>query len=211
MLIEHLTKYLRDILNVAVSAEKWGQFVSLPYFLQDNYSYYLARIYDLKFLLMIETGDEKYPPGTINKHIKVVKDRWRGEVVYVREQVSSFERKRLIEAGIPFIVPGNQLYLPMFALDLREYFRRPKTKNVHLFSPATQVLALYWIYNSSENVLKARRTPTEMAEILGYSKMTMSRAFKEIEAAFAELNPEGEHCTESIREGILEAVTTLLA
>ena len=189
MLIERVAKYLHDILNITLSTQEWEQFTSLPYFLQDNYVYYLARIYGLELLLMVEAGDEEYSPAAVHKHMKQVRDRWHGEVIYVREQVSSFERKRLIEAGIPFIVPGNQLYLPMLALDLREYFRRPKQKNIHLFSPATQVLALYWTYNSRGSVLEARRTPTEMAEVLGYSKMTMSRAFKEIETALDEANP----------------------
>lgn len=193
MLIDRLARYLHDTLNITVYTRKWEQFTSLPYFLQDNYVYYLAKIYGLELLLMVEAGDEEYSPAAIQKHMKQVKDRWQGEVAYVREQVSSFERKRLVEAGIPFIVPGNQLYLPMLALDLREYFRRPKLKNIQLFSPATQVLAIYLIYNSPDSVLADRRTPTEMAKILGYSKMTMSRGFKEIESALDAVNPDDKY------------------
>ncbi len=189
MLIDKLVKYVHDTLGITVSVRKWEQDAFLPYFLQDNYDYHLARINGLEVLLMIEVGDEGHSPGTVHKHMEQVGKTWGGKIVYVREQISSFERKRLIEAGIPFIIPGNQLFMPMLALDLREYFRRPKQKNIHRFSPATQALALYWIYNSPVSVLESRKTPTEMAGILGYSKMTLSRAFKEIDAALAEINP----------------------
>ncbi len=191
MLIERLSKYLHDTLDIELSIQKWEGGALLPFFLQDNYVYSVARIYGLELLLMAETGNE-FSPAAVQKHIQQVRNRWSGEVVYVREQISSFERKRLIAAGVPFIVPGNQLYLPMLALDLREYFRQPKQKNIHLFSPATQALALYWIYNFPGRVLKARKTPTEMAGILGYSKMTMSRAFKEIEAALEDVTAPGK-------------------
>jgi hypothetical protein len=81
----------------------------------------------------------------------------------------------------------------MLALDLREYFRRPKQKKIQLLSPATQVLAIYLIYNSPDSVLADRGTQTEMAKILGYSKMTISRGFKEIESALDEANPDDKY------------------
>ena len=45
-------------------------------------------------------------------------------MVYVTGALASYERKRLIEQKVPFMVPGNQLYLPDLGIDLREYFRQ---------------------------------------------------------------------------------------
>lgn len=39
-------------------------------------------------------------------------------VVYVTTTLASYERKRLVQQKVPFIVPGNQLYLPELAIDL---------------------------------------------------------------------------------------------
>jgi len=50
--------------------------------------------------------------------------RQQADLIYVRAQVTAYNRKRLIEQKVPFIVPGNQMYLPMLAIDLREHFRR---------------------------------------------------------------------------------------
>lgn len=179
-LIEQLTQYLRETLDVTLAPRPWDESRLLPFFLQDGYGYCHAELFGLKVLLMVDNRDEELSPATVRKHTDQVRDKWEGEVIYVRDRVTAYNRKRLIEHKVPFIVPGNQLYLPMLAIDLREHFRQQR-KTTQKFSPATQALVLFWIYNSSE--AKTRNTPTEQAKILGYSKMTMTRAFKEVDAA----------------------------
>lgn len=189
-LIEQLIQYLHDTLNATLSVRPWNESKGLPFFLQDSYDYYRTELFRLDVLLMVDTNDEEQSPATVRKHMGQVRKKC-DEVIYVRDRVTAYNRKRLIEQNVPFIVPGNQLYLPMLAIDLREYFRQKRT-TTDKFSPATQALVLYWIYNSNKN--DARATPTEMARILGYSKMTMTRAFKEVDAALdAVLDPEGHN------------------
>lgn len=179
-LIEQLIQYFRDTLNVTLAVRQWEVSKRLPFFLQDGYTYSRTEFFGLNVLLMVDTSDEEHPPATIRKHLDQVREKWEGEIVYVRDRVTAYNRKRLIEHNVPFIVPGNQLYLPMLAIDLREHFRQ-KRRSINKFSPATQALVLYWIYNS--NMGRERTTPTEMAKVLGYSKMSMTRAFKEVDAA----------------------------
>ncbi len=197
-LIEQLIQYLRDTLNVTIPARPWEKSKHLPFFLQDGYSYFQAELFGLNILLMLDPSDEEHSPATLRKHMDQVREKWEGEVVYARERVTAYNRKRLIEHNVPFIVPGNQLYLPMLAIDLREHFRQ-KRRSIDKFSPATQTLVLYWIYNS--NMGRERTTPTEMAKVLGYSKMTMTRAFKEVDAALDSL-PTNERLNNNARYGV---------
>jgi hypothetical protein len=97
----------------------------------------------------------------------------------------------LIEQKVPFIVPGNQMYLPMLAIDLREHFRRIR-EEAPTFSPSTQVVVLHAMLRDAGQVL----IPSEMAPLLGYSAMTMTRAFDELETAkLAEVTVRGrERC-----------------
>ncbi len=181
IMIEQLAQYLQNILGVTLYTQVWGKSKQLPLFLQDSYSYYFTNLCALDFVLMVDNGLEKHSPAMIRKHLNLVRNKEGMEAIYVYDNISSMDRKRLIEQGVPFIIPGNQLYCPMLAMDLRESFRSPR-KVLQKLSPASQALALYRFYNRFEQVDK-EGTITGMAKVLGYSKMTMSRSFKEISAA----------------------------
>ncbi len=99
-------------------------------------------------------------------------------MVYINSWINSYNRKRLIEYNLPFIIPGNQMYLPGLGLDLREHFKRMK-ENRHIFSPSTQAVFLYILYQRHDT----EYTPTDMAKKLSYTSMTMTRAFNELNQA----------------------------
>ncbi|MDA3785493.1 MAG: hypothetical protein PF568_01135 [Deltaproteobacteria bacterium] len=195
-LIEQLIQYFHDTLNVTLVVRPWDESRRLPFFLQDSYSYYRTDLHGLDVVLMVDNDAAEHSPAMIRKHVNLVREKCGCEVVYVHHRVSAYNRKRLIEQGVPFVIPANQMYCPMLAIDLREHFRQ-KHKSVQRFSPATQALVLHWLYRHHHNDAD-RGTPTEMAKVLGYSKMTMSRAFKEVDAALdtAFVN---EHYTNNIK------------
>jgi DNA-binding MarR family transcriptional regulator len=100
------------------------------------------------------------------------------KAVFVHSTISSFNRKRLIEHKVPFVIPGNQMYLPDLGIDLREYFIKKRSKRVFL-GPSTQAVILYALTRKmTEPVI-----PTQLAKKLGYSRMTMTRSLDEIESA----------------------------
>jgi len=93
--------------------------------------------------------------------------------------LSSYDRKRLVGQRVPFIVPGNQLYLPDLGIDLREYFRQCRETADKSLSPATQALLISALLKP----WKAEVHPAELGERLSYTTMTLSRAVKELEHA----------------------------
>ena len=103
-------------------------------------------------------------------------------------RLTAYNRKRLIEQKVPFIVPGNQMYLPTLGIDFREHFRRLHSEPAPL-SPSAQVLMLHALLRAGQDML----TPKEMAARLGYSAMTMTRAFNELEAtSLGEVSTSGK-------------------
>jgi len=110
-------------------------------------------------------------------------------VVYVTRTLASYERKRLIEQKVPFLVPGNQLYLPELGIDLREYFRKPSVAAQTALSPATQAMLIAVLLRRP---WRAEWQPAEVVGELGYTPMTLSRAVKELTTAgIATLRTEG--------------------
>ena len=186
-----LERYVHDALGVSVKTTPWSGAGQLPPVLRERYRFAKAELLGLRALLVIDTNPEEQSPATVRKHMDMLQTKQHADLIYVRAQVTAYNRKRLIEQKVPFIVPGNQMYLPMLAIDLREHFRRIREESP-TFSPSTQVVVLYALLRESGRVL----IPAEMAPLLGYSAMTMTRAFDELEtASIAEATVRGrERC-----------------
>ncbi len=167
-------------------SEPWADASQLPFYLQDIYAFSRAEVLGKPCMLMICRDSTGETPAVVRKHWMTVCDRYHGDVIYVVESVTSFNRKRLIEQRVPFIVPGNQLYLPMLGIDFREYFKQGNKPKKPWLSAAAQVLVLRTILGRDRHALSAK----ELARLLGYSAMTLTRTIKELvdrELATAEM------------------------
>lgn len=171
-------QYLLETLGVSVSLKRWNETKGLPFFLQDTYEFFAVQILETKCVVMACRHNEEPTPATIRKHLEVVKGKWEGEVIFLAPTVRSYNRKRLIEQKTPFVVPGNQMYLPDLRIDLREHFRKTRARDV-LFSPSTQILVLRALIKGTES----EGTPAQLAKQLGYASMTLTRALNELESA----------------------------
>ena len=189
--LHELERYLHDALGVSVKTTPWSGVGQLPPVLRERYRFAKAELLGVRALLVIDANPEEQSPATVRKHLDMLQSKQPAELIYVRARVTAYNRKRLIEQKVPFIVPGNQMYLPMLAIDLREHFRRIR-EEAPTFSPSTQVVVLHAMLRDAGQVL----IPSEMAQLLGYSAMTMTRAFDELETAkLAEVTVRGrERC-----------------
>ncbi len=177
--IEELETYLQEVLPVRVKIRPWKKERELPLFLGDSYHFYEMSLFDHSCLLMVIKENIEVTPAVIQKHWQLVQKKWKDLCIYSQSAISAHNRKRLIEHRVPFIVPRNQMYLPDLGLDLREHFRKPLSHSIKSFSPATQAVVIYALLHKSME----RLTPSELAKELGYTLMTMSRAFDEFQAA----------------------------
>ena len=169
-------QYLHETLGVTAKLTAWKASDRLPLFLRDGYRFYQTDLLGMPCLLMVDQTEEAPSPANVRKHMDQIEPKWEGEVVYIRQQVAAHQRRRLIEQKVPFLVPGNQMYLPMLGIDLREHFRKRRQTPLAL-TPATQALVLHLLLRPDDKLL----TPNDLAQRLGYTKMTMSRAFDELE------------------------------
>ena len=175
--LEATVNYLSESTGELVAPEPWED-RALPHFLRQTYRFYTIELFDRRCLLMVDRGPDEHPPSAIRKHVLAVESRWQGPTIYVRETLPSYKRKRLVEHKIAFVSPSRQMYLLPLGIDFREHVPL-RHEGAPRVSPATQVLILRTLLRGPD----ARLTATVAAEELGYSTMTMGRAFKEIAAA----------------------------
>ena len=176
-LLTQIERYFQHTLGITVVIASWAGGRRVPFFLQDRYRFFEAQLMGLPCLFMVDKDEQEKPPATISKHIDQVQAKGDKPVIYVRERITAYNRKRLIEQKVPFVVPGNQMYLPMLGVDFREHFRKLQPAKRGL-SPSTQAVLIHAMLQSAEGL-----SPTALADKLGYSVMTMSRSLDELEAA----------------------------
>lgn len=174
--LEKLAGYLEETLGVTVAPSPWSH-ARLPHFLKETYRFSEIELLGRRCLLMLDSTRTERAPAALRKHISLVQAKWDGEVIYVCPRLPAYNRKRLVEQKVPFIVPGNQMYLPTLGIDFREHFKRLHAEPESL-SPSAQVLVIHALLRARQDML----TPKEVAARLGYSAMTMIRAFNELEA-----------------------------
>jgi len=173
-------RYLQEVLGCEAIgggwAIPWSGAGQLPFFLQNSYNYYQAELCGHPSLLMLSQTPGGETPAVVRKHWQAVSKHFQGNVIYLVEAVSSYNRKRLIEQRVPFLVPGNQLYLPPLGMDLREYFKSGRQEEKPHLSAAAQAVVLREILQHD----CSGRSAKELAQRLGYSPMTLTRAFRDL-------------------------------
>ena len=174
-----LEVYLAAVLKLDIWLQDWHGGAALPVFLTRLYEFYETRVGQTPLLFMLAKPDNGHTPKEIGKHLDVVRGGYDGIVVYTAERLTASSRARLIAAGVAFAVPGNQLFIPELATDLREHFRGQKARRPDKLSPSAQLVLFFHLLNGEPG---QQWTPTEMTEPLRYSVMTMSRAFEELAA-----------------------------
>lgn len=174
--IDSLQSYLVKVLGIKVKLLPWKKRGEVPFFLTDSYEFYEAMLLKQKCLFIISNKKAKVTPAMIKKQLAQVQKKSVGICIFVQEGITYYNRKRLIEHRIPFIIPDNQMFLPQIGVDLREHYKAAKNEKKS-FSPAAQAVIINTLLTKNVAV-----TPSQLSADLGYTLMTMSRAFDEIES-----------------------------
>jgi len=177
--IKKLVKYVDDILGfvfdpVQVPKQELG---NLPMYISEIYRLYHASLFNVDFLLIEYKDDDGFSIYQLEKHLDLLKNTLNKKVALLAENLPYLHRKRLIEKGINFIVPGKQMFLPDFLIDLREGNQNSRfKKKTEKLLPSAQFVLLYHILQRNENKQLAADSFTQLALKFGYTRMAISKA-----------------------------------
>jgi hypothetical protein len=182
MLLTELKKYCHDLAGGAVtivpdeSAQR-----RLPMFLGQAYDTHHAELFGQIWTLLLFKRRDHPTPGEAAGHARVAAQSLNGHVAFVFRNLASYERNRLIQKGVPFIVPQSQVFLPgsLVALKEHQHTASPRPEGTGLSAPA-QVTVLFHLLKHQE---KKHLPLHEWARMLGYSRMTMTRTCQELDDA----------------------------
>ncbi len=169
-----LIKYVAEVLGLDINPVEFTdlQMGKFPFYIGSLYRLYHARLMGHEMVL-VELRNNLESIQQIETHFKLLKEKLGIVPVLVVETIQSFQRKRLVEKGINFIVPGQQLYLPFLFIDLRERFEKPLPMKEKLI-PSAQCLLIYHLLHRKTKL--EQLSLKEVAEMFGYSTMGITKA-----------------------------------
>jgi hypothetical protein len=167
-----LTQYIFEIFGTTIHVnpipkEKLDKF---PMYITEIYKLHETSLFNRELLLAECKQTEDFSIMQTEKQFALIKDVMQKNVILCMNEITSFNRKRLIEKGINFIIPGKQLFLPELLIDLRENFNFPRTKkDDEKLQPAAQLLTLHFILDKYDKQKIENLTFKELATKFGYS------------------------------------------
>lgn len=196
-LLEELKAYVRNVLGLDLDVEAREHARGMPTFMRDLYAIVPAHILGRRCTLMVRRPDTAVTPAATEKHHTLLRKQLGPDpIILVTRAITSHDRHRLIARRIPFIVPGNQMYVPELAVHLQEHFRTDARERSPNLTPAAQLIVLASLLGEEP----ADRSQGSMAKRFGYSFMTMSRAFDELRGhGLADIEISGRYSVLTMR------------
>ena len=162
---------------------------NLPLFLREHYKFAEIQMFGRRLFLALEKDQPgEFSAGEYARNATILRDRVTEDTVLVIPKLPSYVRNRLVREGVPFIVPGSQMFLPMLMVDLRERFSKAKFRVQEKLSPVSQLVVIYQILRKPE----ANIPLAILGNRLKYSAQAMSHAQEELQTAkLCEVRREG--------------------
>ena len=191
--LDAAVRYLQELLpNMVGELESWPSSKSRPWphVLASLFGLAEIDLLDHRVLLAnVPAQAEPIPPSRLIAQVQRLAEKAGLKVVLVLAGVSPYIRSRLIGSRVDFVVPGSQLFAPSLLICLREReLSSPVVlpSGAQLSYPAQALLIAALLRPDLEECGipgSVPWAPLDLAREAGYSRMTASRAARELVAA----------------------------
>ena len=146
---------------------------TLPLFLRGAYEFRTLQVKGVNFLCA--APKEKVNFTAMHKHRIKLKELTGMECVFCVDSLSAYKKEKMLEEGVPFILGEKEVYLPFLGIVLNNAMIKDKNQPLRI-AYLTQKMLLTILYQRISIA-----SVTDMAKILGVSKMSVTRCFDELE------------------------------
>lgn len=168
--------YLEEVFEEEINIEFYEEAKKLPLFLNNEYEFYKCRVHGNDCILL-KLKSERILIDKIQKHFVKFKEYGNEKLVLIFDDLRSNQRRKLVSARIPFIVPNRQIYLPFICLDFSEKVNLVLPEAIK-FNATSQSVFLY-LLNSKDLEVHTKL----VSEQLGIAYATANRAIRQMVTA----------------------------
>ncbi|MCK9424303.1 MAG: hypothetical protein M0Q38_17085 [Bacteroidales bacterium] len=170
-----ITNYLNDIFGeqVNIVALTDAQMNKIPYYIGSLYTLWYGQLLNRHVYFAMHKDGELLTPDQYKKHMDILQGLLEAPVILVLKGTESYNRNRLIQKNINFILENKQIFLPSLLVDLKDYLKPAATRKEHL-TPAAQFLLLFHLQKQSLDGANYKH----VTEAVHYTYLTVSRAIE---------------------------------
>lgn len=168
--MEALIKYVQACLGIemVIKPLPTDRLKILPLYMAHAYSFSTTELFR-KPILLVQLKEE-VPAERLRKHLEILNNTFNIQTIAIIERLESYNRLRLTEKKVPFIIPGKQMFIPELLIDLKE--RGTGQKEPPLAMPsAVQVILLYHLQVKSLEGINLKG----IADLLQFNAMAVTR------------------------------------
>ena len=142
---------LENLLHAQVNVEAHKGKTNLPFYLTSGRAFFDAQIYGISVTIIGMGSTENLGIRNLSHDLREYEKVFPNNVCLYVPDVTRMKRDALIKAGIPFIAPPGQVYLPFLGVILQDRYEKLPHKRTGSMSPLEQEVLLFLIYNSGEH------------------------------------------------------------
>ncbi len=175
--MESVIKYVQETLGIATSIMrvKQEELNNLPFYILNTYEIWKTVMFNKEVFLLEKATAEQLTPLQYKKQMILLEKKLNSPIIFVLTDMKAYDRNRLIQQKVNFIIKDKQIFFPQLLIDLNEYLPRVHM-NIEYLKPAAQVIILYHLLKKPMDGLNYK----QIAGLLGYSYLTISRAVENL-------------------------------
>lgn len=139
-----------------------------------KYSFYKARFNNQDLCIVVSNDSNVHTPRKYREILSWFEEVVGMPVAIYLKQMSYYERARMIEQGVYFIVSDEYAFLPSLIINSKI---KKQSKIIRHFTPASQYLFIWLMQNSNIKSF----TINDLTAITPYNYLALSRAVSELE------------------------------
>jgi DNA-binding MarR family transcriptional regulator len=180
--MEKVKQYIEELLGdpitlLSVKDKELGSV--LPFYMTEMYSFSKIVMMNHSLILIEPKQQDELSILQLSKHQALIEEMLHCKSAVVLQEIESFQRKRLIEKRVQFIVPNKQIFLPFWLIDLKEGYATKRQKKDSL-SPSAQMILIWYLLDKQRKIDFENSSLKDLANHFNYSAMTITKAADEL-------------------------------
>jgi hypothetical protein len=176
VVMDNIIRYIEEITGVKMDLAELGkeELKSIPFYILNDYKIWKGKLFEKELLLMEKITSEHFTPLQYQKQMKLIELKLQNPVVFLLPEIKPYDRNRLVQKQVNFIIENKQMFIPQLLIDFKEYRVTPLQST--FLKPAAQTLLLYQLQRRNLNGLNYK----QIAGLLNYRYLTISRAVENL-------------------------------